>query len=250
MLTEERHKIILEELKNNSVVYVTELVKLLDTSESTIRRDLTFLNKEGKLNKVHGGATSIEKEINTKDFLLSERENLNTSDKSAIAKYAASLIKKDDFVYIDSGSTTSLMIDFLTENDAIYVTNGINQAKKLVSKGFRTYILGGEIKISTEAIIGVEAINSLKRYNFTKSFFGTNGISERRGYTTPDLNEALVKEEAINRSRNAFVLADNSKFNEINCVTFAELEKAIIITTKLDDISYLSKTSIIEVDKL
>ena len=172
MLTEERHKLILEELRNNSVVYVNELVKMLDTSESTIRRDLNYLDEVGKLKKVHGGATLLEKEFHTKDDLVSIRETLNINDKSIIA-----------------GTTTNLMIDFLEEKEAIYVTNGINQAKKLISNGFRTYILGGEIKDSTEAIVGVEAINSLKRYNFTKGFFGTNGISDYRGYNNNNIRE-------------------------------------------------------------
>jgi len=250
MLTEERHKLILDELRRNSVVYVSELVKMLDTSESTIRRDLTFLNSEGKLKKVHGGATLLEREFNTKDDYVSIRENLNMEDKSIIAKYAAALVKKDDFVYIDSGTTTNLMIDYLEEKNAVYVTNGINQAKKLISKGFRTYIIGGELKSSTEAIVGVEAINSLKKYNFTKGFFGTNGIYEYRGYTTPDMREALVKEEAIKRTRNPFILADKTKFNEISCITFAELDEAVIITTKLEDTRYYDETKVVEVLKL
>jgi DeoR family transcriptional regulator, fructose operon transcriptional repressor len=250
VLTEERHKLILEELRNNSVVYVNELVKMLDTSESTIRRDLNYLDEVGKLKKVHGGATLLEKEFHTKDDLVSIRETLNINDKSIIAKHAANLIKKDDFVYIDSGTTTNLMIDFLEEKEAIYVTNGINQAKKLISNGFRTYILGGEIKDSTEAIVGVEAINSLKRYNFTKGFFGTNGISDYRGYTTPDMKEALVKEEALKRTRNPYILADKTKFNEISCITFGEIDEAVIITTILENTSYCNKAEIVEVLKL
>lgn len=143
MLTEERHKLILEELKKNSVVYVSELVKMLDTSESTIRRDLNSLNAEGKLKKVHGGATLVEKEFNTKDYNLEVRENLNIEDKAIIARYAASLVTKEDFVFIDSGTTTNLIIDYLEETNAVYVTNGINQAKRLISKGLKTYIIGG-----------------------------------------------------------------------------------------------------------
>nr|WP_207733805.1 DeoR/GlpR family DNA-binding transcription regulator [Clostridium sp. 1001275B_160808_H3] len=250
VLTEERHKIILEEIRKKSVVYVNELVKMLDTSESTIRRDLNFLDEVGKLKKVHGGATTLEREFHTKDDLVSIRETLNIDDKAIIAKYAATLIKKDDFVYIDSGTTTNLMIDFLQEKEAIYVTNGINQANKLISNGFRAYILGGEIKDSTEAIVGVEAINSLKRYNFTKGFFGTNGISDYRGYTTPDIKEALVKEEALKRTRNPYILADKTKFNEISCITFGEIEEAVIITTILENTSYCDKAEIVEVLKL
>ncbi|MGL5354148.1 MAG: DeoR/GlpR family DNA-binding transcription regulator [Clostridium sp.] len=249
MLTEERYKIILSEIDRKSLVYVSELVNLLDTSESTIRRDLNFLHKEGKLKKVHGGATVLEGVIHSRDDLLSIRENLNSQDKIEIAKCAAKLIEENDFVYIDAGTTTDLMIEFIVEKEAIYITNGINQAKKLISKGFKTYILGGEIKSSTEAIVGVDAINTLKKYNFNKGFFGTNGISKTRGFTTPDINEALVKQEALKRTREAYVMADKSKFNEISCVTFGDLEDAVIITTKIEDNTYEEFIEIIEVVK-
>lgn len=249
MLTEERYQIILNEINTKSVVYVSDLVKELDTSESTIRRDLNFLHKEGKLKKVHGGATALDKVIRTKDDLLSNREDLNIDEKLGIAKYAAELIEENDFVYIDAGTTTDLMIEFINEKEAVYITNGINQAKKLMSRGLKSYILGGEIKSSTEAIIGVEAVNTLKKYNFNKGFFGTNGISKDRGYTTPDINEALVKQEALSRTRDAYVMADKSKFDEVSSVTFGEIEDAVIITTKFEDNTYKDFTEIIEVVK-
>lgn len=249
MLTEERHEIILKELKKNSAVYVSDLVQKLNTSESTIRRDLNNLHKEGKLKKVHGGATILDKIIKTSDDKVSVRQTLNINEKIEIAKYAANLIEKDDFVYIDAGTTTEIMIDFIEEKGATFVTNGIQHAKKLIQNECKVFILGGEIKWATEAIIGVEAINSLKKYNFTKGFFGTNGISIERGYTTPDIIEALVKEEAINRCRNAYVLTDNSKFDEISCVTFGNINKAIIITTTIEDNKYKEFTEIVEVSK-
>lgn len=247
MLTEERYELILQEINKNSVVYVSELVTLLDTSESTIRRDLNALHKAGKLKKVHGGATALDKGINTKEDMVSVRQKLHTDEKVQIAKYAASLIEPGDFVYIDAGTTTEVMINFIEEKEAIFVTNGIAHGKKLVEKQCKTFILGGEIKWATEATIGVEAINSLKKYNFTKGFFGTNGISKNRGYTTPDINEALVKEEALSRTRNAYVLSDNSKFDEISSVTFGELYKAAIITTTIEDNEYKELTEVLEV---
>lgn len=249
MLTEERHEIILQELKKNSVVYVSDLVEKLNSSESTIRRDLNTLHKEGELKKVHGGATILDKIIKTSEDKVSVRQTLNINEKIEIAKYAAGLIEKDDFVYIDAGTTTELMIDFIQEKGATFVTNGIEHAKKLIQNECKVFILGGEIKWTTEAIIGVEAINSLKKYNFTKGFFGTNGISIERGYTTPDIIEALVKEEAINRCRNAYILTDNSKFDEISCVTFGNINKAAIITTTIEDNKYNEFTEIVEVSK-
>ena len=250
MLTQERHALILEKLEKESVVYLSDLINLLDASESTIRRDLNYLDKAGLLKKVHGGATSLNsKIINTTEFEVEVRQGINKEDKIAIAKYAASLIKNDDLIYIDSGTTTELMIDFIEAKGATFVTNGIGHAKKLIHKNLTTYILGGELKLTTEAIIGIEAINSLRKYNFTKGFFGANGIDIERGFTTPDIREAMVKEEALKKSKLSFVLADNSKFNKVSSITFGEISNTSIITTKLEDIRFKKVTKIVEVDE-
>ena len=114
MLSQERYKLILEKLEKESVVYLNDLVKYLNTSESTIRRDLTALDKLGMLRKVHGGATSINDiNITTIDDKVENRQGLNINEKILIAEFAASLIKNNDFVYIDAGTTTELMIDFI-----------------------------------------------------------------------------------------------------------------------------------------
>lgn len=248
MLTEERHKLILEKLDKESVVYLNDLVKILDTSESTIRRDLTALHKAGLLNKVHGGATSLKEiKINTSDEIIENRQNLNIDEKLQIAKYAASLINDNDFVYLDAGTTTELMIDYINDTKAIFVTNGIVHARKLMKKKCTTYILGGEVKLLTEAIIGVETVNALKKYNFTKGFFGANGIDIERGFTTPDLREAMVKEEALNRCKNRYILSDKSKFDQISSITFGQIRNANIITTTLEDKRYKKYTEVKEV---
>ena len=247
MLSEERYKLILDKLDKESVVYLNDLVKYLDTSESTIRRDLNALHKAGLLKKVHGGATSLKDiKINTSDDKVEYRQNLNMDEKIKISEYAASLIEDNDLIYMDAGTTTELIIDFIKNTKAVFVTNGIVHAKKLIQKG---YILGGELKLITEAIVGVEAINSLRKYNFTKGFFGVNGVSIKNGFTTPDIREAMVKEEAINRTKDSFVLCDTSKFDEISSITFASIDKARIITTNLEDIKYKQVTDVVEVGK-
>ena len=135
MLTQERHALILDKLERESVVYVNDLVKVLETSESTIRRDLNQLDKAGLLKKVHGGSTSLNSSlINTKDFEFEVRQGINKEEKLRIAKCAASLIEPDDFVYIDSGTTTELMIDYIEAKGATFVTNGVSHAKKLIHK--------------------------------------------------------------------------------------------------------------------
>ena len=235
MFTEERHNIILQELKIKGIISVNDLVKLLNASESTIRRDLNALDSEGLLKKIHGGATLIGESTSNHDYKVNIRQSLNLDEKKQIASYAASLIKDGDVIYIDAGTTTELMIDFIINTNITAVTNGIVHAKRLLEKNINTFILGGEIKSVTEAIVGSNAVSDLKKYNFSKGFFGTNGVSNENGYTTPDMNEGMVKAEALKRSKEAYVLADESKLNEVSFVTFGKIEDATLITTKLND---------------
>jgi len=152
-----------------------------------------------------------------------------------------------DFVYIDAGTTTEKMIDFLPDKKVTFVTNAFVHAKKLAQRGFKVYIPAGEIKVATEAIVGAECVSSLQGYNFTKSFIGANGISLSAGITTPDRNEASVKSAAVQNSKTIYVLADHSKFNQIASVTFAQLGWVKIITDKLQDKKYHTKANIKEV---
>ncbi|MDF2473565.1 MAG: Transcriptional regulator of sugar metabolism [Anaerocolumna sp.] len=247
MLLEERLNEILCILEQKRTVTVQELTEILNASESTIRRDLTVLHRKGLLVKVHGGATVIGINYSTKDDDVATRQDLNRDEKIHIARYAAELVQANDFVYIDAGTTTELLIDFLTEKKAIFVTNGINHAKKLVQRGFTCYLLGGELKLSTEAVIGSEAIFNLQKYNFTKGFWGTNGVSLQRGFSTPDINEAMTKKESMKQTKEHYILCDSSKFNQISPVSFALFTEATIITTNVQDEQYKKLKNVKEV---
>lgn len=246
MLTEERQQRILKLLEEHSAITVTGLTELLDASESTIRRDLNALHKMGKLVKVHGGATSVDNKMASIEYDMTTKASIALLEKRKIAQYAASLIEKDDFVFVDAGSTTECMIEFINEQ-AEFVTNGLNHARKLAMKGYRVHVLGGEYKMSTEAIIGVEALRCLEQYHFTKAFMGVNGISLKSGYSTPDTQEAYVKKAVMGRAREVFVLADHSKFNMISRVQFAALEDAVILTDQMPDENYEEFTVVKEV---
>ena len=236
MLTQERHNKILELLTKQDTVTVGELSQGLETSESTIRRDLITLDKMGKVKKVHGGAAAIHRVSTVFEEDVTTKSALNVTEKEAIGRVAAGLVTNDDFVFIDAGTTTAAMIDFIYDNvRATFVTNGIVHAKKLIQKGLKAYIIGGQIKLTTEAVVGTEAINNLRKYNFTKTFIGTNGISVKGGYSTPDVEEAAVKSEVLKRGRNNFILGDHTKFDKEYAVTFGILKDACIVTDELED---------------
>ena len=102
MLTEQRYEMILNLLEENKSVTVTQIKELLHISESTARRDITALHQAGKLIKVFGGAVALEGEVISREPTVQQKENVNKEQKIRIAKYAASLIEPDDFVFIDA----------------------------------------------------------------------------------------------------------------------------------------------------
>ena len=122
------------------------------------------------------------------------------------------------------------MLTYLTVKSASFVTNAVAHAKAVAAAGFRVYLVGGELKGSTEAVVGNQALVNLQSYHFTKGFFGTNGISRQNGLTTPDMNEAMVKKTAMGQCRECFILADHSKFGNVSSVTFGAFQSGTILT--------------------
>ena len=249
MLTQERYQMILQLLSERDAVTVAELSSLLDISESTIRRDLNNLADMGKLNKVFGGATAIRTNSGVTEKTFETRETEMSEEKTAIGRYAATLVHDGDFVFIDAGTTTYRFIDFLTNTEANYITNGVAHARKLVQKGFNTYIISGRVKRATEAIVGSTAIELISRFNFTKAFIGTNGIDVEAGYTTPEIDEGKIKEAIVKHSYMTFVLADHTKFRRVFPISFSDIRKGCIITDYVPDEKYNQATVIKEVNK-
>lgn len=233
MLTKQRQELILQLLKEQGSVTVAEIRDYLDISESTVRRDITALDQEGKLVKVFGGAVAVPQAVTTQEYTVAQKEELNREEKERIAKYAASFVKTGDFIYIDAGTTTAGMLDHLTTKGVTFVTNAVSHARYLAGRDCKVILLGGELKASTEAVIGSRAVQALQHYHFTKGFFGTNGVTKQTGCTTPDENEALVKRTAMEQCRTCYVLCDSSKFGNISAVTFSSFDVPVFLTDRM-----------------
>ncbi|RHW42832.1 DeoR/GlpR transcriptional regulator [Neobacillus notoginsengisoli] len=245
MLTPERHRVILQMIKEKPHVKLQEFVDATGASESTIRRDLTQLEEKKFLKRVHGGAERLQRKL--LEPSMAEKSSKNLHEKVMIAKYAASLVEEGDSIYLDAGSTVREMIQFLPEKDIVVVTNGLMHIQLLLEKGIECYLIGGYVKQKTNAIIGRGAIESLEQYRFDKCFLGVNGVHHHYGYTTPDQEEAMVKQKALSLAAEAFILADSSKFSEVSFAKIAGLDAATILTNQLDEelhIQYNSKTDI------
>ncbi len=247
MLAEQRAEKILTELSVRRTVSVTDLCLVTGASEATIRRDLNALARQGRLSKVHGGATLPGGEFYGEEPDMETKRQLYTEEKDRIARYAAGLVQDDDIVFMDAGTTVLRMAEHLQPSGALFLSNSPECACRLLERNLRTYVLGGMMKPGTMAVTGAEAMEGLRRYHFTKAFLGVNGITVGQGFTTPDPAAAAVKTLAASRARTVYVLADASKFGRVTAASMFPIEAARVITDRLPNQQYRNYTEIREV---
>ncbi len=227
MQKSKRIKIIKKFINEHKDVQISDINKIIDVSESTIRRDIKELAEEGFLKELYGSVILLEQ--NEADILYDERIDKNIKVKNMIAKKAVRYIKDHSFIYIDAGSTTIQMVKFIENKNITVVTNGVDTAFELAKRGITTQLIGGELKAVTMAMVGEVAIENLNSYHFDMCFMGANGINDLF-YSTPDIKEGMIKKKVIKQSRKAFVLADQSKMFKITSYMFAERDECILIT--------------------
>ena len=233
MLAVERRNRILESLKVNQAITVSELCVLLEASEATIRRDLTLLETEGKLERTHGGALVNETRLNTED-LISQKETLLRDEKAYIAHKAFETLADGDSIILDGGTTTYELAKLIGKSNLklTVISNSTIVFKELnMNPNLDLIIVGGKVRTNTLAAVGPIAQESFKRFNVEKVFLGTNGVSIDAGLTTTDLDEAMIKSSMIQCAKTRILLADHSKFNKVYLNTFASLSMIDMIIT-------------------
>lgn len=250
MLTEKRHEIILSLIKDKNFISLNDLLIATNSSESTIRRDLKSLETLNELKRVHGGAKALFH--NSEEASYIEKTSLNMEEKKALASFSSSLVEDGDCIYLDGGTTTHSIIEFLAnKKNILVVTNGIHHINTLLDNNIKCFIVGGNLKQSTRVVLGSEAINFLSKFRFDKAFLGTNGAHHELGFTTPDIEEASIKEAAIKLSKKSFIICDSSKINITSFIKFADINQCTLISTtnkNLDKFKNLTEVKV--VDKL
>lgn len=242
MLAVERRNRILESLKINQSITVSELCVLLEASEATIRRDLTLLETEGKLERTHGGALVSETRLNTED-LISQKETLLRDEKEEIAHKAFETLVDGDSIILDGGTTTYELAKLIGKSNLklTVISNSTIVFKELnMNPNLDLIMVGGKVRTNTLAAVGPIAQESFKRFNVEKVFLGTNGVSIDAGLTTTNLDEAMIKSAMIQCAKTRILLADHSKFNKVYLNTFASLSMIdMIITDSKTDVASL-----------
>lgn len=242
LFIEERQNEIVKYIEKVEKVTIEEIINLLKISKSTVRRDLIDLEKKNLIIRTRGGA--LKKKYFKYEFSLNEKKDLNLDKKKKIAQIAKRFINEGDIIYISGGTTTLELAKILFDvKDLIVFTNAINILLELVNNSeINIKLVGGDFRRRTFSTIGQEAINYLAKYNFNKAFIGVNGISTGEGFTTPNELEAVVDGEVVRKSKETFILADESKFGAVAFSTICKVDDVdYIITNKQPDSSLIEE---------
>lgn len=242
MILNERQRKIFEILKKDKSVSNKELMKKLFVSESTLRRDLTVLEKHGVIYRTHGNASLIES--SSLESSIHIREKTMVKEKHSIALRCTDYLSKNEAYFFDSSSTAGYVLPYLDNLQNITViTNSLNNALILTQKtSVRVYIPCGIIYRNTNSVLGIDAINYIKNFNCNAFIFSCGGISINEGITEASLEQSLVKNEMLNHSKLHILLVDHTKFGRINMCKTCDFDKIdYLITDKVPSSEYLQE---------
>lgn len=231
MYAEERHQLIVEQARRDGRVDVTALASGLDVATETIRRDLTTLERQGLLRRVHGGAIPVER-LGFEPG-LAQRAAALIGEKERIAKAAVAELPDEGTILLDAGTTTARLAEQLpADRELTVVTNGLAIAVLLANRpNINLYIVGGRVRSRTHAVVGDWTRGPLADTYVDVAFMGTNGISVQRGLTTPDTAEADVKRQMMASARRTVVLADHTKFAADHFARFGRVDEVDVVIT-------------------
>ncbi len=212
MLNEERRRSIVEMLSQDGRVLVRDLARQLRTSQITIRKDLELLDKQGLIQRTHGGALPLPAGA-LFDPVLREKEKLHKKEKARIAAAAADIIEDGQCVLLDSGTTTMEIARALKNvKELTVITNAINIAAELASTDIDVILTGGMMRKNSFSFVGPLAEQALRQLRADILFLGVDGFDPDAGVFTPNFLEAQVNRVMVEVSLKTIAVCDSSKF--------------------------------------
>jgi DeoR/GlpR family transcriptional regulator of sugar metabolism len=233
MLARQRQAVILEHVERDGAVRVSDLTRILGVSDMTVRRDLDALARRGLLDKVHGGAT-VRQDASTDEPGFEAKSVRELAEKDAIGARAAAMVMPGSAVALTAGTTTFALASHLAAvPDLTVVTNSVRVAEVLHQHGRadRTVILTGGVRTPSDALVGPVAVATIRTLHVDLVFMGVHGMSERTGYTTPNLMEAETNRELVDAAGELVVVADHTKWDTLGLSRIAELSAACALVT-------------------
>jgi len=233
---EQRREEIMELIHKNGSVRVSEISKLYGISEVTVRSDLEYLESQGQLSRVHGGAVGTGKMYANMD--LSERYMTNASSKKEIAVVAADFIENNDTIMMNAGTTLAYVLHAAKgKKNVSIVTNSLQNAMELASHpGFNVILLGGELDAKYQFTYGNDTITQLDQYHANKCIISVDGIHAEDGLTLYYANESAIVRKMIASSDTVIVVADSSKLGRNTFSRVGSLsDMDVLVTNKTEN---------------
>lgn len=227
----QRRTLIMNQLLMNEYASVQELSRLLNVSVVTVRSDLAALKKSGLIERTHGGARMLDKEL-LGEIGFQVRASMHQDQKKRIGAKAVELINDGDAIILDSSTTCfHLARNLKFMHDLKIVTNGLNTAQELIKQVHTTILIGGMLNEKTYGSVGRLGRNTLSEVRVQKAFFGARGVTLRDGLTDANLLEVELKKAMVEISDQVYVLVDSSKFNVVGFSSFASIDHVTAIVT-------------------
>ena len=213
MIPAERRQELLKMLQEQEIVTIVELMDKFKVSHMTIRRDLQKLEENGLLTQVTGGAQLFKRILTEPSHL--QKELLNSEEKNAIGQDAASLIPPHSCIYLDAGTTSLALCNYITDrSDLTVVSNDFEVINFLVNQNIGDLIhTGGLVQKENRSGIGHLAAQTISSLSFDISFISASSW-ELRGITTPDRDKVAVKQAVARVSRQRILISDSSKYGQ------------------------------------
>lgn len=200
-----------------------------DVSDMTLRTDLKKLDEENRIVRIHGGAKSIETVIGTDDF-LGRRNVRNVEAKKIIAKKAAALIEPNRAVFLDSGSTTTMLAELMPDEPRLIVTSSIScliELSKLTQP--KVVVPGGNLNRYSMSICGITGIQELSSMSFDDAFIGVTTYHSDSGFACNVQEECILKQTVLRHARRKIALMDSSKLEKHSTFSICGLREMDMI---------------------
>lgn len=221
-----------EYILNNKTVSLERLCEVFKVSMNTIRRDISILTEKGTIKKIYGGVTINEP---TAVIPFEERNIDHSADKTFVCKLASNFIHDGDVIFIDSGTTTMKMLDFIKDQSITILTNNLNIILGAMAyPNLNVISLGGNLIRETKSLSGIGSIDMLKYYNISKAFMASAGISSNNMVTNSTFQEFEIKKTIVEKADEVYVLVDSSKFDKSALVSFCELKDVDYLITNTE----------------
>lgn len=235
MLKTKRIERIQEYILEHETVSLDELTTVFNVSKNTIRRDIQQLVERGKIKKVYGGVAVNQDDAHAPLESFNKRQTRNQERKEAIAKAAADLVEDGDIIYIDSGTTTLEMVEYLQTKQVTVITNNLDFIiDSLPYPNLNVISTGGVVNRETKSFVSFKNTDLLKAYNINKAFMASTGISISNGVTHSSPLESEIKQTVVKRSSKVYLLVDQHKFDKYALITYCGLDEIDYIITDAD----------------